>query len=94
MRKLGQFKSLNLKLPKPNLRFEAVKLSKEKFKASVESDVWAKALWLNLKESKAWFKDKFFDLIPRNPKTIDVLIRKDLSLQEFKDRLTLEAYPY
>jgi hypothetical protein len=39
MRKLGQFKSLNLKLPKPNLRFEAVKLSKEKFKASVEPDV-------------------------------------------------------
>jgi hypothetical protein len=56
--------------------------------------VYVKALWLKLRESKAWFNDNFFDLIPRKPKDIDVLTEEDLSLQEFRDRLTLEAYPY
>jgi beta-mannosidase len=84
----------HLKLPKPNLKVEASKLSTKRFSISIESDVYVKALWLDVKESNAWFSDNFLDLTPNKPKSLDVTTDKELTLQEFRDRLTLIAYPY
>jgi len=83
-----------LKLPKSSVEVETAKLDKGKFKVSLKSDVYTKALWLRLDGVKAKFTDNFFDLIPGKSKTIEVSIEKDLSPSEFEKRLKLEAYPY
>ena len=84
----------HLKLPKPNIKIETLKSDTAKFKVSLSSDVYAKAIWMRLNEVKAKFNDNFFDILPRKSKTIEVSTEKDLSLSEFKSLLKIEAYPY
>ena len=84
----------HLKLPKPNIKIETLKSDTAKFKVSLSSDVYAKAIWMRLNEVKAKFNDNFFDILPRKSKTIEVSTEKDLNLSEFKSLLKIEAYPY
>jgi len=83
-----------LKLPKPNIKIETLKSDTAKFKVSLSSDVYAKAIWMRLDEVKARFNDNFFDILPRKSKIIEVSTEKDLSPSEFKSLLKIEAYPY
>ena len=84
----------HLKLPKPNMKIEAIKLDVAKFKVSISSDVYTKAVWMRLDGVRARFNDNFFDILPGGSRIIKVSTEKDMSLSEFKSRLKIEAYPY
>ena len=84
----------HLKLPRPSIKVEAVKLCERKFEVRLESDVYAKAVWLKLEGVGAEYEDNFFDLLPKRLKTVRVAVEEDLSLEEFRDKLEIRCYPY
>jgi beta-mannosidase len=84
----------NLKLPTPQVKIETKKLGVGKFQITLESMVYAKAVWLKLEGIRCEFSDNFFDLIPKRPKIIKCVLEKDASLEDFGKALLLEVYPY
>jgi beta-mannosidase len=84
----------NLKLPTPQVKIETKKLDAAKFEIMLESNVYAKAVFLKLDGVKGEFSDNFFDLIPKRPKLIKCLLERDANLEEFEEALLLKVYPY
>jgi beta-mannosidase len=84
----------NLKLPTPQVKIETKKLDEANFEIMLESNVYAKAVFLKLEGIKGEFNDNFFDLIPQRPRIIKCLLERDVSRQEFEKALLLEVYPY
>ncbi len=84
----------DLKLPPSQVRIETEKLGTGKFKIILESNVFAKALWLHLTSGEGSFSDNFFDLVPRRPKSVECVLEKDVSLEEFEQALLFEVYPF
>ena len=84
----------NMKLPTPQVKIETKKLDAANFEIMLESNVYAKAVFLKLESIKGEFNDNFFDLIPQRPRIIKCLLERDVSRQEFEKALLLEVYPY
>lgn len=83
-----------MRLPRPSIKVEAVKLQEREFEVRLESDVYAKAVWLKVEGIEAEYEDNFFDLLPKSLKTVRVITVKDINLREFRDRLKVRSYPY
>jgi beta-mannosidase len=84
----------NMKLPTPQVKIETKKLDAANFEIMLESNVYAKAVFLKLEGIKGEFNDNFFDLIPQRPRIIKCLLERDVSRQEFEKALLFEVYPY
>jgi len=69
-------------------------LDAAKFEIMLESNVYAKAVFMKLDGVKGEFSDNFFDLIPKRPKLIKCLLERDANLEEFEEALLLKVYPY
>ncbi|HKZ45577.1 MAG TPA: glycoside hydrolase family 2 protein, partial [archaeon] len=83
-----------LKLPAPRIEVKVTKVGSCKFHVQLESDVYSKAAWLNIDGHKAKFDDNFFDIIPQRPKAVEILLEKDIDVNDFKKSLVLKVYPY
>jgi len=84
----------NMKLPTPQVKIETKKLDATNFEIMLESNVYAKAVFLKLEGIKGEFNDNFFDLMPQRPRIIKCLLERDVSRQEFEKALLFEVYPY
>ncbi|MCW3995047.1 MAG: glycoside hydrolase family 2 protein [Candidatus Bathyarchaeota archaeon] len=84
----------NLKLPAPQISVKTSMVSETRFEVVVETEVYAKAVKLQLNGVRGAFNDNFFDLLPRRPKKIECTLSKRLTHEEFKEALFVETYPY
>lgn len=84
----------HLRLPKPSLKIGVEKAGPRRFKVSVSSDTYVKALMLRLRDAVGLFDDNFFDLLPGTSKTVVVNVEEETTIEEFKRRLQVEPYPY
>lgn len=84
----------DLKLLTPIIKNSIRKVGPCKFILRLESDIYAKTVWLKLEGLRVKFSDNFFDLVPKRVKTVKCISDQDLSLVEFEKRFLFEAYPY
>lgn len=83
-----------LKLPNPPIKISAKKACSRIFLVQLVSNVYAKAVCLNLNGLRGEFDDNFFDLLPNRPMTIRCILQEDATLLDFEKALSFAAYPY
>jgi len=76
----------DLRLPKPFITFE-VAPARSGFQLTVNSDKFARAVYLSVNDDDGSFSDNYFDLIPAKPVVIEYHARAPLSLKDFRERL-------
>ncbi len=76
----------DLQLPKPSITFE-VAPARSGFQLTVNSDKFARAVYLSVNDDDGSFSDNYFDLIPAKPVVIEYHARAPLSLKDFRERL-------
>ena len=84
----------DLKLPLPEIQVDVRQVDDKTFEISLQSPVYAKAVYLEVSGLVAGFSDNFFDLLPLKPRVIKCFLEKVVELAEFRKALMLEAYPY
>ena len=60
----------DLKLPTPQIQASINKVDDKTFEITVQSQVYAKAVKLDIEGMNAKFSDNFFDLIPNRKKAV------------------------
>lgn len=83
-----------LKIPFAEIQLQAKKVTPLIFEVTLTSQVYAKAVKLDLGCLKGMFIDNFFDLLPNRPKTIRCMLETDVSLASFEEFLWWQSYPY
>lgn len=84
----------DLKLPQPSIQSSARQIDDKTFEVTLASDVYAKAVKLDVVDLKAQWSDNFFDLLPAQPKTATCRLEQATSLQQFERALRWQSYPY
>ncbi len=84
----------DLQLPTPNIQVDVGEVDTKTFEISLQTNVYAKAVYLQVQGLKAKLSDNFFDLLPKRKKTVTCRIKKDMNLADFKQTLTWQTYPY
>jgi rhodanese-related sulfurtransferase len=84
----------NLKLPTPQIQVEVEKVDDRTFRVTFESPVYAKAVKLDLGDAEKKLSDNSFDLLPHKTKTVTVNLEAPLSIEQFRDALKWQSYPY
>ena len=84
----------NLQLPQPKIKLTTKKTDDKTFEIQLQTEVYAKAVYLQMKGLKAEFSDNFFDLMPKSLKSVQCSFDKTVSHEEFERALLIETYPY
>jgi len=79
-----------LRLPKPSIMF-AVAPTRGGFRVTVNSDKFAKAVYLSIDDPDGSFSDNYFDLIPGKPVAVEYQGRAPFPLRDFRERLTIRS---
>ena len=79
-----------LRLPKPSIMF-AVTPTRGGFRVTVNSDKFAKAVYLSIDDPDGSFSDNYFDLIPGKPVAVEYQGRAPFPLRDFRERLTIRS---
>jgi beta-mannosidase len=79
-----------LRLPKPAIRFE-VALTRGGFRVTLNSDKFARAVYLSVPDHDGSFSDNYFDLVPGRQVIVEYHSRAPLSLKDFRERLNLRS---
>lgn len=77
-----------IRMRRPSLTWEAKKVGEQAFEVVLQSRSFAKAVGLEMKPAAA-FSDNFVDLVPTAKKSIVVTTKREMDLQEFLDKLTV-----
>ena len=79
-----------LRLPKPSIIF-AVAPTRGGFRVTINSDKFAKAVYLSVDDHDGSFSDNYFDLIPGKPVAVEYHGRAPFPLRDFRERLTIRS---
>jgi hypothetical protein len=82
------------RFPLPQMKVNIKKESAKTFEITLESSVYAKAVYLELEGLKGEFKDNFFDLTANQPKTVLCRLNEEASISGLERALKCQAYPY
>ena len=84
----------DLKLSKPKIQATAKKIDAKTFEVTLQSQVYAKAVKIEIGDLKAKFSDNFFDLLPNRQKVVMCHLEHDAIAEELEKICNIQFYPY
>ena len=79
-----------LRMPQPNIRFE-VAPTRSGFRVTLNSDKFARGVYLSVLDHDGSFSDNYFDLVSGRPVIVEYHSRASLSLKDFREGLKLRS---
>ena len=84
----------DLKLPTSKIQAATKKVDEKTFEITLQTQVYAKAVKIEIGDLRAKFSDNFFDLLPNRQKVVVCQLERDMSAEQFDKTMSYQSYPY